>query len=108
MRKILNDKYKLDYILHDIFNEYPYELNMVPYGKDEGICLFKYDHLLVDGLGIIASLCLAADNFSENTYPKIMEENILHLSVGWMNVKRLIFNVWMMMIFMMKMQLTSF
>ena len=57
----------------DIFNEYPYELNMVPYGKDEGICLFKYDHLLVDGLGIIASLCLAADNFSENTYPKIIK-----------------------------------
>ena len=57
----------------DIFNDYPYELNMVPFGKDEGICLFKYDHLLVDGLGIIASLCLAADNFSENTYPKIIK-----------------------------------
>ena len=57
----------------DIFNDFPYELNMVPYGKDEGICLFKYDHLLVDGLGIIASLCLAADNFSENTYPKIIK-----------------------------------
>ena len=56
----------------DIFNEYPYELNIVPFGKDEGVCLFKYDHLLVDGLGIIASLCLAADNFSENTYPKII------------------------------------
>ena len=57
----------------DIFNDYPYELNMVPFGEDEGICLFKYDHLLVDGLGIIASLCLAADNFSENTYPKIIK-----------------------------------
>ena len=57
----------------DIFNDFPYELNMVPYGKDEGICLFKYDHLLVDGLGIIASLCLAADNFSENIYPKIIK-----------------------------------
>ena len=57
----------------DIFNDYPYELNMVPFGKDEGICLFKYDHLLVDGLGLIASLCLAADNFSENTYPKIIK-----------------------------------
>ena len=57
----------------DIFNDYPYELNMVPFGKDEGVCLFKYDHLLVDGLGIIASLCLAADNFSENTYPKIIK-----------------------------------
>jgi hypothetical protein len=57
----------------DIFNDYPYELNMIPFGKDEGICLFKYDHLLVDGLGIIASLCLAADNFSENTYPKIIK-----------------------------------
>ena len=56
----------------DIFNDYPYELNIVPFGKDEGICLFKYDHLLVDGLGIISSLCLAADNFSENTYPKII------------------------------------
>ena len=59
----------------DIFNEYPYELNMVPFGKDEGIFLFKYDHLLVDGLGIIVSLCLSADNFSENTYPKIIKMN---------------------------------
>ena len=57
----------------DIFNDFPYELNMVPYGNDSGICLFKYDHLLVDGLGIIASLCLASDNFSENTYPKIIK-----------------------------------
>ena len=56
----------------DIFNDYPYELNMVPYGEDSGICLFKFDHLLVDGLGIISSLCLAADNFSEDTYPKII------------------------------------
>jgi NRPS condensation-like uncharacterized protein len=46
---------------------------MVPYGEDEGICIFKYDHLLVDGLGIISSLCLAADNFSENTYPKVIK-----------------------------------
>jgi len=57
----------------DIFNDYPYELNMVPYGEDSGICLFKFDHLLVDGLGIISSLCLAADNFSEDTYPKIIK-----------------------------------
>ena len=57
----------------DIFNDFPYELNMVPYGEDSGICLFKYDHLLVDGLGIISSLCVAADNFSENTYPKIIK-----------------------------------
>ena len=57
----------------DIFNDFPYELNMVPFGEDEGICIFKYDHLLVDGLGIISSLCLAADNFSENTYPKVIK-----------------------------------
>ena len=25
----------------DIFNDYPYELNMVPFGKDEGVCLWK-------------------------------------------------------------------
>ena len=57
----------------DIFNDFPYELNMVPFDEDEGICIFKYDHLLVDGLGIISSLCLAADNFSENTYPKVIK-----------------------------------
>ena len=57
----------------DIFNDYPYELNMVPIGHDAGVCLFKYDHLLCDGLGIIASLCLAADDFTEDTYPKIIK-----------------------------------
>ena len=57
----------------DIFNDYPYELNMIPFGKDEGIILFKYDHLLVDGLGIITSLCMAADNFSPKIYPKIIK-----------------------------------
>lgn len=57
----------------DIFNDYPYELNMVPFEEGGGICLFKYDHLLCDGLGIIASLCLAADDFSEDTYPKIIK-----------------------------------
>lgn len=57
----------------DIFNDYPYELNIVPYGKNEGICIFKFDHLLTDGLGIVATLCLIADNFSEETYPKIIK-----------------------------------
>ena len=57
----------------DIFHDYPYELHMVPYGENEGVCIFKFDHLFTDGLGVIASLCLIADNFSEETYPKILK-----------------------------------
>ena len=57
----------------DIFNDFPYVLNIVPYGENEGVCIFKFDHLFTDGLGIIASLCLIADNFSEETYPKILK-----------------------------------
>ena len=57
----------------DIFHEFPYVLNMVPYGENEGVCIFKFDHLFTDGLGVIASLCLIADNFSEDTYPKILK-----------------------------------
>ena len=57
----------------DIFNEFPYELNMIPYGENSGICIMKYDHLLTDGLGIVATLCLIADNFSNDTYPKVMK-----------------------------------
>ena len=67
----------------DIFNDYPYELNIVPFEEGGGICFFKYDHLLCDGLAIIASLCLAADDFTEETYPKIIrmmkEPNIFQM-----------------------------
>ena len=39
----------------------------------DGFVLFKYDHILSDGLGIICSLCLISDNFNVNLYPKLLQ-----------------------------------
>lgn len=59
----------------DIFNDYPYELIIVPFGDgNEGACLYKYDHLLSDGLGIVESLVITSDDFTEECYPKLMRK----------------------------------
>ena len=58
----------------DIFEEIPYEVHILQVGDDEtkGVALLKYDHILSDGLGLVTSLCMISDNFTEEMYPKIM------------------------------------
>ena len=58
----------------DIFNEMPYKFLLYNIEKSyDGFVLFKYDHILSDGLGIICSLCLISDNFNVNLYPKLLQ-----------------------------------
>lgn len=58
----------------DIFNELPYKFLLYNIeNTNEGIVLFKYDHILSDGLGVICSLCLISDNFKVDLYPKLLQ-----------------------------------
>ena len=55
----------------DIFTDIPYEIHIMEVDT-KGVVLIKYDHVLSDALGIVSSLCLIADNFSVEMYPKLM------------------------------------
>ena len=55
----------------DIFTEIPYEIHIMEVAS-KGVALIKYDHVLSDALGIVSALCMIADNFSVEMYPKLM------------------------------------
>lgn len=56
------------------FTSLPYEFTLIPLTTaDKGVVLYKYDHILGDGLGLVSSLCMLADNCTSNDiYPKLM------------------------------------
>ena len=56
------------------FISLPYEFILIPLTTaNKGIVLYKYDHILGDGLGLVSSLCMLADNCTSNDiYPKLM------------------------------------
>lgn len=59
----------------DIMNELPYEFQVIPIGEEKdkkGYLLFKYDHLLTDGLGLVSTICSCATNYDVNAFPSIM------------------------------------
>ena len=59
----------------DIFNDLPYKFQIAEIGKKEekkGILIFKFEHVMTDGLGLIAALCCGASNYSVNAFPTIM------------------------------------
>ena len=59
----------------DIFNDLPYKFQIAEIGKKEekkGILIFKFEHIMTDGLGLIASLCCGASNYNINAFPTIM------------------------------------
>ena len=60
----------------DIFNELPYKFQIAPIGKEEekkGILIFKFEHIMTDGLGLISALCTGAENYSIDSFPSIMK-----------------------------------
>ena len=59
----------------DIFKDLPYKFQIAEIGKKEekkGILIFKFEHIMTDGLGLIASLCCGASNYNINAFPTIM------------------------------------
>lgn len=59
----------------DVMHELPYEFHIIPFGEEKdnkGYILFKYDHLLTDGLGLVSTICSCATNYDINNFPSIM------------------------------------
>ena len=59
----------------DVMHELPYEFHIIPFGEEKdnkGNILFKYDHLLTDGLGLVSTICSCATNYDINNFPSIM------------------------------------
>ena len=60
----------------DIFNELPYKFQIAHIGKEEekkGILIFKFEHVMTDGLGLISALCTGATNYNIDSFPSIMK-----------------------------------
>jgi len=61
-------------IFYDTLNELPYEIKIIPYKNSEsGAILFKFDHVLSDGLGMVSLMCCLADNYDVNVFPTVMK-----------------------------------
>jgi hypothetical protein len=57
----------------DIFSTFPYEVYIIPFSKSNGgAMIIKFDHCFSDGLSFLSTVCLFADNFSENLFLPIM------------------------------------
>ena len=59
----------------DVIHELPYEFQVIPIGDEKdkkGYLLFKFDHLLTDGLGLVSTICSCASNYDINAFPSIM------------------------------------
>jgi hypothetical protein len=55
----------------DIFNTLPWEAKMIKFrNSSKGALLFKFDHVMSDGFGVIFSFCYIADNFSFDLFPR--------------------------------------
>lgn len=76
----LNDEEELhNYLTNELNNpidtfsgKVPYEIHLIPYKENKGIFLFKFDHILSDGLGLVSLICTIADNFHVNIFPSVM------------------------------------
>ena len=75
----------------DIFNKLPYQIQIAHIGKEEekkGILIFKFEHLMTDGLGLISALCATASNYNIDSFPsiikKIKESSFLETIVFWL------------------------
>ena len=57
----------------DIFNNLPYMCYLAESKKkNEGYLIFKFDHSMTDGLGLISSICSVASNYSKDSFPSII------------------------------------
>jgi hypothetical protein len=57
----------------DTLKDLPYEIKIVRYaGGEGGAVLWKIDHVMSDGLGIVSTICALADNYDINVFPPMM------------------------------------
>jgi NRPS condensation-like uncharacterized protein len=69
----------------DIFKEPPFVIEIVPFGENKGGIMFKLEHLLSDGLGVIGLLCLLSDNYDKSIFPQVMQKNVIPLYKRFLN-----------------------
>jgi hypothetical protein len=72
------------------FNELPYFIEIATY-KDKsnfnkGGIIFLFDHILSDGLGMVALMCVMADNFKPEIFPPIMKRETNTISFFIANI----------------------
>ncbi len=87
---IANDQQMLAYIQQEIniyfdqLNEIPYEIKIIPYtnnnSNNHGAIVFKFDHCLSDGLGMLSLIAFIADNYNPESYPSIMK----NYKISWL------------------------
>jgi hypothetical protein len=59
----------------DVTKEIPYYIELVKYAdSDKGGMLFKFDHVISDGLGIVLAICSMADNYDPHMFPRVMNK----------------------------------
>lgn len=57
----------------DTLQELPYEIFIIPFEQGEkGAVIWKFDHVMTDGLGMLSSICLLADNYDASIFPIMM------------------------------------
>jgi hypothetical protein len=62
----------------DIYSELPYTVELASIGPSvdkKGAIIFKIDHIVSDGLGIVTAICAISDNYDIHMFPKIMQAN---------------------------------
>jgi hypothetical protein len=58
----------------DLFNDVLYEFKMYKHENGKGTLLFKFDHAMSDGLGVMAALCAMSDDYSIDIFPKSVQQ----------------------------------
>ena len=59
----------------DTLKDLPYEILIAPYAVGKGgAVLWKIDHVMSDGLGILSTICALADNYDIDVFPPMMRD----------------------------------
>ena len=60
----------------NINENFPYEIHCIKFlNENNGAILFKFDHLMSDGLSMISLLCALDKNYSLDLFPKLMKNS---------------------------------
>jgi hypothetical protein len=60
----------------EVLNHLPYSIEFIKYSENNrGGMIFKFDHALSDGLGIVAAICSMADNYDPHMFPNVMSRS---------------------------------
>jgi hypothetical protein len=67
----------------DVWSELPFIIEIAQIGPEsekKGGILFKIDHAVSDGLGLVSAVCAIADNYDITIFPKVIQN---YSKIGW-------------------------